>query len=296
MSPFRALMSALLLSLLLVALACGDSEPEPASAVEPFTVTDANGKDVTFESPPVRIVAYDAAAVEILFAMGEGHRVIATHSFVLYPPEAADIPRVGDAFNMDIEAIVALEPDLVFVFFPTFLEQLESAGLKVLYLESLSDDFTRIADTIRMWGAIAGNTSSAETVAEDFEGRVQSIRDTMASIESGPSVFQDGGDLWSPGPGTLIGEVFDLLKLKNIAHDISGYAQLSPEVIVERDPEIIIASFGDNISDTPAFENLAAVKDGRILVPQSDALTIAGPRFIEGVEELAAWVYPDLFN
>ena len=330
MSYVRALISALVLSLALVAAACGESEPAPlptpmppatpaplftptppatpvalptpsppatpASSMFPFTVIDSTGDEVTFEEPPERIVAFDSAAAETLFAIGEGHRVVATHSFVAYPPETAGVPRVGDAFNMDIEATVALEPDLVFIFSDTFLSDLERAGLKVLYLENLKDDFLKVADNVRMWGRITGNLAGAEAVAADFEARVERIRETMAPHTSGPSLFQDEGDLWTPGPDTLIAEVFELLKLRNIAHDISGYAQLSPEIIVEREPEIIIASYGDTISDNPAFKNLRAVEENRIFVPKSDALSIAGPRFVEGIEELAKWVYPDLFR
>ena len=197
---------------------------------------------------------------------------------------------------MDIEATVALEPDLVFIFFDRFLEDLERAGVKVLYIKTLTDDFTQVADRIRSWGGIVGNPSAAEEVAADFDARVDAIKATMASYSGGPNVFQDEGDLWTPGQGTLIQQVFDLLKLDNIAADVTGYEQLSPEVIVERDPAIIIASYGDNISGTPAFADVMAVKNGAIYVPSSDALSIAGPRFVAGIEELAKWVYPGLFR
>lgn len=270
--------------------------PTPIPAVFPFVVVDSNGIEVVFESPPERIVAFDSAVVEILFAIGEGQRVVATHDFVSYPPETADIPRVGGAFNMDIEATVALEPDLVFIFFDRFQEDLERAGLRVLYLATLSDDFLQVADRIMLWGGIVGNPSAAQQVADDFVVRVDAIKAMIAPYAEGPSVFQDEGDLWTPGQGTLIQQVFDLLKLENIAADISGYVQLSPEVIVQRDPSIIIASYGDNISGTPAFADVLAVKNGAIYVPSSDALSIAGPRFVAGIEELAAWVYPGLFR
>ena len=282
---------------LLVARVTPAPEPTPApiAAVFPITVIGSDGNEVTFDRPPERIVAFDSAVVEILFALGEGHRLVGTHDFVFYPPEAADVPRVGGAFNMNIESTLDLEPDLVFIFFDRFLPDLERVGLKVLYLKTLSDDFTKIADQIRLWGGIVGNPSTAERVAANFEARVEAIRETMEPYAGGPTVFQDEGDLWTPGQGTLIHEVFGLLKLQNIAHDITGYVQMSPEVIVERNPQIIIASYGDTISGNPAFKNLLAVRNNRILVPQSDALSIAGPRFVEGIEDLARWVYQALF-
>ena len=270
--------------------------PTPTPILFPYTVTDSNGNEVTFEEPPERIVAFDAAAVETLFAIGEDHRVVATHSFVFFPDEVAEIPKVGDAFNMNIEATVALEPDLVFVFSPAFLEQLEAVGLRVLYTQSLSDDFIKTADAIRMWGGIVGNPVAAESLAVEFESRVESIAEIMSAYESGPSIFQDVGGLWTPGPGTLVGEVFDLLKLRNIAHDVSGYAQLSPEVIVERNPQIIITGESKSFTDNSAFQNVLAVRNGHIFELQSTRLSIAGPRFVEGIEELARLVYPGIFG
>ena len=119
----------------------------------------------------------------------------------------------------------------------------------------------------------------------------------MASVDQGPRVFHDTGDLWTPGTDTLVGEVYALLKAENIAHDITGYAQLSPEVIVARDPEVIIASesYLERLTGNPAFRGVSAVRNRKILVPEADLLSIAGPRFVAGIEDLARLLYPDLF-
>ena len=272
------------------------AEPTPIPAVFPVTVLSEDGREVVFEKPPERIVAFDSAVVEMLFAMGEGHRVIATHDFVSYPPEASDIVRVGNAFDMNIEATVELEPDLVYIFFDRFNEDLERAGLKVLYIPTLSDDFAKVADNIRLWGRIVGNPNEAEKVALEFEAKLDHIKEVMEPIGAGPTVFQDVGSYWTPGSGTLIQEVFDLLRLENIAADIEGYAQISPEVIVEKDPHIIITSDPDTILAEPALADVWAVRNQAFYTPGSDALSIPGPRFIDGVDELAQWVYPGIFR
>ena len=199
-------------------------------------------------------------------------------------------------FNMDIEAVVDLEPDLVYVFFPTFAEDLDRAGMKVLYIPTLSQDFRKVADNVRLWGQIVGSPNEAERVARDFEDRVEAIEDVMDPFGPGLSVFQDVGGFWTPGRGTLVQEVFDLLKLENIAFDIEGYAQISPEVIVDKDPDVIITGSVEGIEGEPALSNVRAVRNGAIYVPPTDALSIAGPRFVEGIEDLARWVYPGLFR
>ena len=271
-------------------------DPTAIPATFPVTVMSADGREVVFEEPPERIVAFDSAVVEILFAIGAGERVAATHAFVSYPPETVDVPRVGDAFNMDIEAVVDLDPDLVYVFFPTFVEDLDRAGLKVLYIPTLSQDFRKVADNVRLWGQIVGSPNEAELVARDFEDRVEAIEDVMEPFGPGMSVFQDVGGFWTPGRGTLVQEVFDLLKLENIVFDIEGYAQISPEVIVDKDPDVIIAGSVEAIKGESALSNVRAVRNGAIYVPPTDALSIASPRFVEGIEDLARWVYPGLFR
>ena len=260
----------------------------------PLTIVDGNGNDVVFDSAPERIVAYDASAVETLFAIGEGDRVVGTHSFVFFPPEVADIPKLGGAFSIDVEATVALAPDLVYIFFPTFNDQLESAGLKVLYLQTLNDDFRQMADRFRVWGELLDAEDSAEAVADDFDDRVAAIESTLLSQPDGPSVFWDAFQLFTPGPDTLIGEVLDLLKLQNIAFDVSGFEQFSPELLVARDPDIIFTFDAASFTDNPAYSEVSAVQTGQIL-PTEDLLSIDGPRFVEGIEELASAVYPELF-
>ena len=118
---------------LVAGLACGQAAVEPTDTgepvYEPVTLVDGAGQEFVFTEPPERIVAYDSAVVEILFAIGEGHRIVGTHDFVEYPPEASEVARIGSAFEINVESILALEPDLVFLFSPGFVDDLQGAGL-----------------------------------------------------------------------------------------------------------------------------------------------------------------------
>ena len=254
-----------------------------------------------FVVPPERMVVYDGAAVEMLFAIGEDHRIVGTHSFVTYPAETAEITKVGDAFNMDIEAIVALEPDLVYVFYDRFNADLERAGLKVLYIKSLTHGFTEVADQIRMWGAVTGATEEAEHVAGEFDERVRAIEETMEGIEPTWRVYSHGWEWWTPGRNTLINDVFELLMLENIA-DFEGYQQINPEVIVADEPDIIMADSVESVTENPVLSTLHIVEDGEhvedkiFVLSEGNTFSVAGPRFIDAVEEFAAWVYPELIG
>ena len=112
----------------------------------PIAIMSSDGEIVTFTSAPQRIVAFDSSAVEILFDIGEFNKVIATHAFATHPKAVSDLPKVGDAFNLDLEAIVALEPDLVFVFYESNVEPLRKLGLKVLYIKTLDHNFEKTTE------------------------------------------------------------------------------------------------------------------------------------------------------
>lgn len=269
------------------------------SAGFPVIVHDSNGNVVIFARPPERIVAIDSAAVEILFAIGAGWRIVATHDFLVYPPEARDIETVGDAFNLNIEKVLELEPDLVFIFYKGPMDVLENTGQKVLYLESLSNDFVAVAANVRLWGRIVDEDERAEDVANEFTARIQAIHEEMANLDYGPSIFWDTGGFWTAGADTLVGEVLQLLKLRNIAGDVKGYAQLSPEQIVERNPDIIVTLDSEQYLENQAFKRLSAVKNAKVFTlpfnPGDDPLSVGSPRVVDGIEALARIVYPDRF-
>jgi len=283
--------------LLATNFACGETNPTTnQDAFSPITISDSLNREIQFTNPPERIIAFDSAAVEILFSIGEGKRIVGTHDFVSFPPETASIPKVGDAFNMNLESVIELNPDLVFVFSPTHIQNLEKAGLKVLYIESRQSGLREISKDILMWGEIVGSKSQAAAISKDFEEKTISIQNKIASQEQNFSVFQDIGGFWTPGNDTLMNDVFNLLNLSNIAFDINGYQQIGVETIVERNPDIILASDVSVYTANSNFSNLAAGTNGRIIELNDESLSIAGPRFITGVTNLAKAIYPEIFE
>ena len=299
--------------LLVLGVACSDdptatptavptatTAPTPTTVPFNVTVTDSNGNEVVFDAPPQRIVSYGSAAVEMLFAMGEGNRVVATHDFLTYPPEATELPKVGSAFTINLEKIVELEPDLVYTFFGSSVPDLEASGVPVLYLETPTS-LQEIADRTRLWGQITGNPEGAEAVAETFEQKVADLEALVAGVTDEPRLFHDGTLFFTNGPNTLIGKVYRLLKADNIAFDTpdGSYGQLSAEIVVERDPEIIITPFADRLQeilDDPALQGVSAVKNGRVYMVDANLVEVAGPRFVEAVEEVARLIRPELFE
>ena len=114
-----------------------------------------------------------------------------------------------------------------------------------------------------MWGQILNKNQKALDSANLFQKRLNNIKIFFENYSDGPTVFYDTGSLWTPGNNTLVGQTLNLLKLQNIANDISGYKQYSKELIIQKDPQIIITSSPDYFLNSPEFKNLTAVKNKR---------------------------------
>ena len=264
----------------------------------PFTIEDSNGEMVTISQPPVRIIAIDSSVVEFLFLMGEGHRIVGVHNLVSYPPEVEDINSLGDAFSLDLEKITELDPDLVTIFFDTPVKGIKNLGVPTLFLKSPSG-LQGVSDRMRLWGRIIGNPAVGEQIASQFEQSIVDIQNKVSVVRDGPRIYHDASPgLWTSGSGSLSSEVYKLLHANNIFSDISGFKQVSSEEIVSRDPEVIISVYPEGnklIESDPAFKNISAVKSNQLFVIESDLLGIAGPRLIKGIEQIAKFIYPDLF-
>ncbi len=270
--------------------------PTPTPSIFPLTITDSNGKDFVFDAPPERIIVYDSAAVEILFAIGQGHRVAGTHDFVSYPPETADVPRVGSAFTINAEVIIDLEPDLIYTFFPSSLEALAATGVPVLLIDSLNTSLEDVIEHFRLWGRLTDSVEEAELLVADIQEILEALSSTLEAVEQGPRLYDHSFDFWTPGGDTLHGNIFELLKADLITKEQSGWAQLSPEQIVVKDPEVIIAGADsvEQITGNSAFDDVSAVKNGRIISPEG-SFSVAGTTLLPAIEEMAALLYPDLF-
>jgi len=261
----------------------------------PLTVVGDDGVEITMSRPPQSIIAFDGSAVEIIFAIGEGHRVVGVHSFANYPDAVAEIVKVGDAFQINFEKVVELKPDLFFVFFESFVEDIRGLGVNVLYLEPPKkvDD---IIERITLWGAITDSQERANDVAEITRSRLDDVEHNIIKRSSNPSVLHDAGDLWTMGENTFIGDVYNFLKAENIARDVDGWHQLSAEVIIERDPDVIVTTDVGGVDffrTHSAFKELSAVKNNRIYFVEGDILSNPGPRIVEAVRELEGLLYRD---
>ncbi len=305
--PFAAVAAVLLLAFAFALAACGNDEEGPQasqpSADFPITVQRSDGRDITIQEPPERIVSLSPGGTEILFAIGAGDIVAASDNFSDYPPETQQTTKL-DAFEPNLEAIVAVEADLIIVAHnqDNVVEALDDLGEAVLYL-TVPEGIEGVLEQIRLFGRVTDHQQEAEDLARSLEARIDAIEAKLADVDQGPRVFHElDNTLYTAAPDSFVGDLYNLLKAQNVAAGSDNpYPQLTQEVIIERDPEVIILAdeeFGETpeaVKSRPGWDVISAVKNDRIHGIDPDTVSRPGPRVVDALEELARLLYPDRF-
>src|SRR5215472_1662541 len=288
--PASKLRSAL--ALLAVAAAC-------AAADAPRTVTDDSGRAVAVRPPPLRIVSLSPGGTEMLFAAGAGREVVATVEYSDVPPEAKQVPRIGDAVAIDLERLVRIHPDVVVAWpsggNPAQREKVAQLGIPVY--EQQAQRLKDLAPSIRRLGALAGTGTEAEATARRIEARVASLERTYAGAERGArhaSVLLQvwNRPIYTVGGQHLMTDALELCGARNVFADLPEAGPVVDiEAVIARDPDIIIAAGppGESaawLADWKRFGTLKAVKSGRLLAFEDQALSRLGPSFLDATEEL----------
>lgn len=311
----RYLVVSLVALLALAALACNGDDSGPAAtptavqeavvapspAVFPVTVTDSNGKQLVFDSPPESIVALAPSFVEVLFAIAAGDAVVAVDENTDFPPEAAAKTKLS-GYQPSVEGIAALEPDLVIIFFdPGGLEEaLEGLGIPVLFLAS-PQSVEGVFDQMRLLGQVTGHADDAEQLIDGMRESIDAITAKLADVQEGPRVFHEiGPELYTASDEDFVGDLYTILKAQNIAAGAGLFPQLTEEAVIAADPEVIIladmpAVTPEEVKARPGWDSLSAVQNDRVFAVDPDLVSRQGPRLVDGLEELARLLYPDRF-
>ncbi|MBI2867509.1 MAG: ABC transporter substrate-binding protein [Chloroflexi bacterium] len=281
------------------------SQPSPAPApVYPLTITDPSGRSVTIRKAPTRIVSLSPGATEVIFALGAGGLVIARDQFSDYPPEAKQKAELSYS-NPNMEQLLGLSPDLVIIAGRQrpFLQQMEQRGLNVLFMVE-PQTLDGVLEHILLLGKALDHNEQAKRLADDMRRRIDAVKARVADVTTGPRVFYElTADLYTVAPQSFVGGMFGLLKARNVAEGASTpFPQLSQEVVLQRDPEVVILAdaaqygLGNESAETvrvrPGWQGMAAVRNNRVYAIDSNLLNRPGPRIVEGLEMLAKLLYP----
>ncbi|MDQ0482412.1 ABC transporter substrate-binding protein [Guptibacillus hwajinpoensis] len=293
----------------------GSTNTEQAENTEdsafPVTITDALDQDVTIEEDPQKIVTLIPSNTEILFALGAGEEVVGVTDFDNYPEETADIEKIG-GMEFNIEKIISLEADLVLAHASSAstaeagLQQLRDAGITVLVVND-DTSFDEVYKSMEMIGKATGETEAAEATISDMKNRLDEIQTQAETIseDEQKSVFVEvspAPEIYSPGKNTFMDDMLTLINAKNVTHDEEGWNQIDQEAIIKANPDVIITTYGyysekpvEQVLSRDGWQDVTAVTNEQVVDVHSDLVTRSGPRLVEGVEELAKAVYPDVF-
>jgi iron complex transport system substrate-binding protein len=271
-----------------------------------FSIVDDYGRTVTLDGIPERIVSVSPTPTEILYSVGAGSLIVGADNYSDYPAEANDLPRVGDAFELNTEVIIALKPDLIVCgdLVPAQLDGF-SADQGIPYVVLADRTVEGVLKTIRLAGIITGHVEEADQLAANLSARVDAVTaKTLANDVSKPKVLVETwswGSLVSTfGPGSYGDDVIALAGGTNIArYTASEYPSLEWEYVIAQNPDIVVYTMSSTTNDTIAarngWENVTAVKENHIYPIDDDLVSRYGARLIDGLEELAAIIHPELF-
>lgn len=276
----------------------------------PIVISDGAGHELMMEEPAQRIVSLAPSNTEFLFAVGAGDQVVGRDDFSDYPEEALAVESIGSTYGeLNVEAIVGLEPDLVLaanITPPEQIQALEDVGLPV-FVVSNPDDFPGLFDNVRMMGALTGHVDQAEALAADMQGQYEAVTRAVADAEPVSLFYEvDGSDPtapWTTGSGTFQTLMFELAGGQNIAADIEGWGQLSLEQIVVADPQVIIFGGGpfvpttvESLKQRAGWGDISAVQNDRVYEVDTDLIDLPAPRLVEGLVQVAHILHPERFD
>ncbi|HEX5996619.1 MAG TPA: ABC transporter substrate-binding protein [Jiangellales bacterium] len=301
---------ALALVALLIA-ACGDESAEgdgPATAPtteQPaddtgFPVTVGTGElSVEIAAPPERIVSLSPTATEMLFAIGADDQVVAADEYSYYPEEAPTTDLSG--FTPNVEAIASYDPDLVVAEGDPgdLVSSLAEIGVPTLMhpaAATLDDTYTQIEQL----GAATGHVGEAAELVAQMKADIEAVVASLPPRDEPLTYYHElDPNYFSVSSNTFIGQLYGLLGMRSIADEAGdesgGYPQLSPEFIIEADPDVILLADAmccgvdaSQVADRSGWEQLSAVEAGRIVLLDEDVASRWGPRVVEFLETVAA--------
>ncbi|QHE61766.1 ABC transporter substrate-binding protein [Rossellomorea vietnamensis] len=300
--------------------ACGTNDGEQTKKKEiaevnqnesgyPLSLNDALDNKVTLEEQPKHIVSLIPSNTEILFELGLNNEIVGVSDFDNFPKEAADKEKIG-GMEFNVEKIVGLDPDLVLAHESTAksaeegLNQLKDAGVNVFIVQD-AKSFEEVYNTIQDIGTLVGKKEQADSVVSEMKSDLKSIQEKASEVTEKKRVYVEvspSPDIYSTGKNTFIDQMLSMVNAENVMSEQEGWVQVNQEAVISSNPDSIITTYGyysenpkEQIMGRKGWEDVTAVKNGDVHDVHSDLVTRTGPRLVEGVEEIAKSIYPEVF-
>jgi iron complex transport system substrate-binding protein len=277
----------------------------PATAPAEVRITDDLGQVVSLEGPARRIISLYGAYSEILFAMGLEDLLVARTRADLFSPAIVSKPSVGTHLRPNMELVLGLQPDLIIQasgrkYGHEVIRQIEGKGLVVASFQPTT--FEELFSVIHRLGILTGNEEAADRLVKQLRDRLQQLSQRLTATEHRPSVFFEVRypNLLGAGQQSIVNDVILKAGGINCLPNRKKLVRINIETLVGHNPEVYVVQKGPmnrNPVDPkyrPNFRIIKAVEEGRVLFVDEYIFSRPGPRSVEAVEKLAAFLYPDL--
>ena len=264
-------------------------------SVRALQITDDRGVTIMFEQPPQRIVSLLPSLTESVCAMEQCPRLVGVDRYSNYPASVKALPQLGGGIDPNIEAIVALKPDVVLVSSASRASgRLESLGLKVVALETKSHaDVKRVLQKLGVLLAVP-DAQGADRLWRIIDSSVSAASQSLSAQAKNTRVyFEVSRGPYAAGESSFIGETLKRLGVKNVVPAALGpFPKLNPEFVVRANPDLIM--IGNRSMQAmvpyPGWSSIKAVRDKRICVfsvADADVVVRPGPRMAEAARLMA---------
>lgn len=297
------LMGVMLLSLL---AACSNKKVEKkSSAVQgPVQVVDDAGKTVKLTKKPTKIVSLSPGNTEILFALGLDKQIVGVTEFDDYPAKAKTKSKIGGFSTPNVEKIISLKPNLVVAtggIQAPISQRLKKAGI-VIFTADAKNLNGVLTDIVKL-GKLTGRQDQADKLVDKLKARLKKVEAKVSGATNKKVFFEIYGQpLSTAGAGTFVNDLIKKAGGINVAAtQKQRYPQYSLEQLVKDDPDAYFAASGsmakpEDINQRPGYDGLTVVKDGKVYVVDENLFLRPGPRLVDGLELMAAKLYPDKFK
>ncbi len=280
--------------------------PSPTSppTAAPLTLVDDEGTTTTLPGVPRKVVSLTPATTELLFALGAGDKLAGRTDFDDYPPAALEAPSVATFEGVNIEAVVAIAPDLVIAGGNNFTHAGDIARLRDLNIPVIVVYAARVdgvlAD-IRLVGKAVGEEQAATGIVGAIQARIDEVTAAVAGLDK-PRTFYEIGyepDIYGPAPESFVADMVNLAGGDPITTTDPAVYSIPLEQLVTADPQVIIlgdAPYGTcpgSVASRAGWTGMTAVQDGNIRPVDDIVVTRPGPRLGEGLAALALAIHPD---
>ncbi|MCP2015189.1 iron complex transport system substrate-binding protein [Deinococcus sp. HSC-46F16] len=274
--------------------------PTAAATTYPLTLTDDLGRKVTLRSEPKRIISMVPSHSETVCAIGACGKLVGVDKYSDYPQQVARLPKVGDLFAPDVEAMVALKPDLVLVSKYSKLDgPLTQAGIPTIALDM--EKYDEVFSKTLTLGRIVNREAQAKNVVLNIRRDIAKVEIlTKNAVRKPTAYFEIDPTPYSIGPNSFMGVLLTKAGARNIIPaSLGDFPKVDPELIVKANPELMLGLTRQAAAARPGWSGLKAVKAGRVLDIPKDLNTILsrpGPRMGQALRGLARLVHPELFR